>query len=219
MNRWRAKSVCSTVFLLLLSASMPAEKLRNHFDSDAPFTAPAFFDFVVLGAAGEAQWKVIPDASAPSSPNQLTQSIASRPTESIAAALRRNSAFRDGAWSVAIKRGEGRAGVLFRMAGNGDFLVLLIHQANGDARLLSFQKGRSIELAKGHAELGGAWGSLTITANGSNVSAKWDGKPLLEASDPNPVAGKSGLATAGPGVASFDEFVLEPASAPESGKP
>jgi hypothetical protein len=43
------------------------------------------------------------------------------------------------------------------------------------------------------------------------VTAEWDGESLLEAADPNPAAGRSGMATAGPGVVSFDEFVLDPA--------
>lgn len=201
--------------LLLPGVWLAALVLRNHFDADAPFVEPGFFDFMVLGAPAPARWKVIPDAGAPSPPNQLTQAEAERPADSIAAAVRRNALFQDGAWSVALKHVASRSGLLLRLAGTGDFLVLLIDQASGDARLLSFQKGRSTELARGKAEPRQAWGSLSVTASGREISARWDGKPLLQASDPNPVPGKSGLATAGPGVASFDEFVLEPASAPE----
>jgi hypothetical protein len=54
------------------------------------------------------------------------------------------------------------------------------------------------------------WNVLMISATGPRISAQWQGKLLLEATDPNPVAGRSAMATAGPGVVSFDEFILDP---------
>jgi hypothetical protein len=39
---------------------------------------------------------------------------------------------------------------------------------------------------------------------------------LFEAKDPKPATGKTGLAAAGPGEASFDEFVIESADPPKS---
>jgi hypothetical protein len=98
------------------------------------------------------------------------------------------------------------------MAGEGDFLVLLVDLANGEARLSCYRKGRAADLAKGALKGRNEWGVLKITAAGPRISAEWDGKPLLEATDPNPAAGRSGMATAGPGVVSFDEFILDPAT-------
>ena len=57
------------------------------------------------------------------------------------------------------------------------------------------------------------WGKLSVTAAGPQISATWNEKPLLTATDPHPQAGRAGLATAGPGSVSFDEFVFEPAPA------
>ena len=39
-------------------------------------------------------------------------------------------------------------------------------------------------------------------------------RKLFDAADPHPVPGGTGLATAGPGEASFDEFVIDPSDAP-----
>ena len=205
----------SGALLLLFAAAavaQSAEKLRNHFDADGLLREPAFFDFLVLGPPGEAEWKVVGGYNPPSAPKHVSQVMPNRPSDSIAAALRRNSTFRDGAWSLALRQGNGRGGIVFRMAGEGDFLVLLVDLASGEARLSSYRKGRAAELAKGAVKARNEWGVLKITAAGSRISAEWDGKPLLEATDPNPAAGRSGMATAGPGVVSFDEFILDPAA-------
>ncbi len=205
--------------LLLLAAAAAgaqsagdAQQLRNHFDSDALLREPAFFDFAVLGAPGAADWRVVSGHNPPSAPNHATQTLASRPKDSIAAALRRNSFFRDGVWSLALRRGEGRGGIVFRMAGEKDFLVLLVDLGTGEARLLAYRNGGATELAKATAKIGNEWGVLKISATGPKISAQWEGKPLLQAVDPNPSPGRSGMATAGPGIVAFDEFVLDPAT-------
>jgi hypothetical protein len=201
--------------LLLFAAAggaQNAEKLRNHFDSDGLLREPAFFDFLVLGPPGEAEWKVVGGYNPPSAPNHVSQVMPNRPADSIAAAIRRNSSFRDGAWSVAMRQGNGRGGIVFRMTAEGDFLVLLVDLATGEARLSSYRNGRAMDLARGTVKRQNQneWNVLKISAAGPRISAQWEGKPLLEATDPNPAAGRSAIATAGPGVVSFDEFILDP---------
>ena len=177
--------------LLLLLAAVPAgaqnaagtQKFRNHFDSDALLREPAFFDFVVLGVPGAAQWKVVSGYNPPSAPNHATQTLDSRPDDSIAVALRRNSLFRDGVWSLALRHAAGHGGIVLRMTGEKDFLVLLIDMSTGEARLSSYRKGRGTDLAKGAAKVRNEWGFLKITAAGPRISAQWDGMPLLEATD------------------------------------
>jgi hypothetical protein len=197
--------------LFILAASARGQTLRNHFESDGLGRPPAFFDFVVLGAPGPAAWRVTGGHNPPSAPNFAAQIADSRPKDSIAAALRRNSSYRDGKWSIALLNLGGQGGIVFRMADEKNFLVLLVNVMTGDAVLASHRDGVRKELATGKAATTSEWGVLTIAAAGPKVTATWDGKPLLEAADPNPVSGRSGMATAGPGVASFDEFILEPA--------
>jgi hypothetical protein len=207
------RGACGALLLIFAAAAAAqnAERLRNHFDADGLLREPAFFDFLVLGPPGEAEWKVVGGYNPPSAPNHVSQVMPGRPADSIAAALRRNITFRDGAWSLALRRGNGRGGIVFRMTGEGDFLVLLVDLGTGEARLSSYRKGRATDLAKATVKLKNEWGVLKISGAGPRVSAEWDGEPILEATDPNPAAGRSGMATAGPGVVSFDEFILEPA--------
>jgi hypothetical protein len=184
-------------------------RLRSHFESDVLSSPPGFFDFLVLGAPGEAEWRVTADRNPFSPPNFLMQTAAGRPDGSIAAAIRRNAVFRDGTVSVALRQGPGRGGIVFRFAGEKDFRCLLVNLASGEARLTAFEKGKAAELTRGRALLQNSWAVLSVTVQGAKISARWDGKPLLEATDPHPEAGRAGMATAGPGLVAFDEFIVE----------
>jgi hypothetical protein len=199
--------------LLLTPASGFAapEQVRNHFDSDAPMRAPGFFDLLVLGAPGDAEWRVMAEFNPPSTPNALSQVKAKRPVDSIAAAIRRNVQLKDGTLSVGLRKADARGGVVFRMTDEKNFAVLLLDSATGEARLLRYKDGQSTELAQVKvAPIARGWGDLVVTLAGPKISAVWEGKPLLEAADPAPVSGRTGLATAGPGIASFDAFVIDP---------
>src|SRR5215831_10104663 len=184
-------------------------RLRNHFDSDAVLGAPGYFDFLVLARSGPAQWKVTVGTNPPSTPNVATQTVEDRPEESIAVALRRNANFRDGTLSLALEKGSGFGGLVFRLADEKTFCALLVDLVSGEARLAAWRAGRSEELGRGKADLANNWGVLSVGLDGSRIEAKWNGKPLLHGDDPNPVAGRAGMATQGPGRVSFDEFVLE----------
>ncbi|MDQ6894139.1 MAG: hypothetical protein M3167_15860 [Acidobacteriota bacterium] len=198
--------------LALLSgvASAAPEKNRNHFDSDAPMRAPGFFDFLVLGAPGEAQWRTVTEFNPPSAPNGVSQVFEQRPSQSIAAAVRRNVTLKDGTVSLGIKRVAGQGGVVVRLVDDKNFVALLIDPISGEARLMDYRQGRASELARGKGEGKREWGQLVVTLAGPKIAASWEGKPLLEGTDPAPAAGRAAIATAGPGIMTFDEFVLDP---------
>jgi hypothetical protein len=197
-------------------AADPPEKSRNHFDSDAPFREPAFFDFVVLGAPGPASWRVVTEFNPPSAPNGVSQINLRRPADSIAAAIRRNVVIRDGSVSVGIKKLAGQAGLVLRFADEKNYLALLVDPIGGDARLIRAEKGVSHEVARGRISGDREWGFLVVTLAGPKLSATFDGAPVLEATVPA-VAGRVGLATAGPGLMTFDELVIDPnAAKPEA---
>ena len=198
---------------LLAAAPASAEKLRTHFDTDSAGRAPGFVDLVVWGAPGNAEWIVLGDVNPPSTPNKVIQTVDSRPAGSIAIALRRKYDFRDGEISVGLRRGGGQSGIVFRATGEKDFLLVLVDGASGEARAASWVRGKATEIARGKAVIDHEWGTLTIKASGPSIEAFWNGKPLLTATDPRPAAGRVGLATAGPGQASFDELVFDVAAA------
>jgi hypothetical protein len=201
----------------LLGAAAPllAEKVRNHFDSDSVMRPPGFFDAVVLQAPGPARWLILTDLNPPSTANCLAQTETSRPADSIGAAVRRNYSFQDGAVSTFVKRGVGRGGLLLRMADEKNFVVLLADTASGNAVLWSYRDGKPTELGRGRAVLAREWEKFGVTAAGPALSVLFDDQKLFDATDPKPVAGRSGLATAGPGEIRFDEFILEPVEAPK----
>jgi len=211
---FRVKFAWGIALAMLLASPARAEKIRMHFDSDSAGRPPAFFDLVVWGTPGNAEWLVLAETNPPSTPNKVIQTIAARPAGSLAVALRRTYSFQDGDLSVGLRRGSsGRAGIVFRATGEKDFLLLLLDIANGDARLTSWRDGRETELASGKAAVDHEWGTLSVTASGPSLTARWNGKPLLAAADPHPAAGRVGLATAGPGQTSFDELVFDAAPA------
>ena len=185
------------------------EVWRNHFDADGPSRPPAFFDLQVLGAPGNAKWMVVADHNPPSTPNQLTQTIPTRPEGSIAVALRRSVTLQDGRVTVALKKLPAKAGLVLREVSENVFLVLLVNTESGETRLTAYRDGKASELAQGKAELDREWGILVVSLAGSEVSVTWNEKPVFKARDPKPAAGRVGLATEGPGIASFDEFVIE----------
>jgi hypothetical protein len=152
----------------------------------------------------------------PSAPHILQQVNQNRPAGSIAAAVRRTYVFRDGTVSTYVRRGPGHAGMILRLVDARNFLVLLVDTATGSAVLTSYRGGKSTELGRGQAALNRSWEQFTVTAAGPSLSVLFDGKKLFEATDPNPATGRTGLATAGPGAAAFDEFILETA---ETAKP
>jgi hypothetical protein len=208
-NRKRGASALLSWVLLLASPFAAAEIWRNHFDADGAARPPAFLDFVVLGAPGKASWMVIADQNPPSAPNQVTQTSKKRPADSIAAALRRNVALTDGKISVGLKKQPSRAGLVFRMAGEKDFLALLVDCESGETRLVAWRDGAPEELARGTATIEREWGILSVSLAGPAISARWNDRELLAARDQKPVQGRVGLATEGAGIASFDELVID----------
>jgi len=212
MGIGRVAAACALAGALAAGAAAQTGSgvIRNHFDSDAPLRAPAFFDFAVLLAPGRADWMVTSDMNPPSAPNDVSQTIQDRPAGSIAVALRRNVSLRDGRLSIALKKMAGRAGMVFRMADEKDFLTLIVDLGNGDARLVSYRDGKPTELGSGRVGFVTPWGVLGVELHEAEVRVLWGGKPLFSASDPAPAAGRVGMATSGAGAVTFDEFLIEP---------
>ena len=215
------RGLCLVAVLLGVAAApaspVLADKVRNHFDADSLMRPPGFFDLLVLGAPGPARWLILTDLNPPSAPNRLVQVEAKRPMDSIAAAIRRNHSFQDGTVATFVKQNAGREGLILRMKDEKNFLVLLV-DASGEAALWSYVDGSKTEIGHGKAVIARPWEKFSVTAAGPQLSILFNDQKLFDATDPRPVAGRAGLAAAGPGEASFDEFVLE-YEAPAGGKP
>ena len=210
----RLRSACALLLAAALTAaSSPAlgEEIRSHFDSDSLMRTPGFFDLVVFGEQSketQARWLVLTDPNPPSAPYRLAQVNVKRPDGSIAAALRRNSELQDGTVSVFLKRGPGRAGLILRMADPQNYLLLLANTSTGELVLTSERDGKSTELGKGTGTFDRDWLKLTVKLEGGAVTVSVTDQKVFDAKDPNPVSGRVGLATTGPGEASFDELLI-----------
>jgi hypothetical protein len=209
-------SVRSGLRIFLLAALLPAlpawaqERVRNHFDTDKPFGKPAFFDYMILNGEGPANWMIVPDPdhNPPSAPSQATQHEASRPAGSVAAAVRRTYVFQDGTASVAVKKQPGLAGLVLRMAGEKDYLLVLM-DGEGSVKATATRGGKSTPIGQGRASLDRAWNVLSVVLSGGSVTVSVNAREVLAAVDPAPSPGRAGMATEGPGTASFDELILE----------
>ena len=197
--------------LFAWAGPLSAEKVRNHFDSDSIMRPPGFFDFAVLGEAGPAKWLILSDMNPPSAPACAVQVESKRPDGSVAAAVRRTYVFRDGTSSVFFKRGGSRSGLVLRYVDDKNYLLLLVDGASGEAVLTSVRDGKSTVLGRGKGTFTDPWQKLGVEASGPSVKASLGDSPLLEGTDPHPVAGRAGMAAAGPGEARFDELVFESA--------
>jgi hypothetical protein len=201
--------------ILSAAAALAGDGVRNHFDTDTAGRPPGFFDLVVVGAPGPARWLILTDLNPPSAPNRLSQVNQGRPVDSIAAAIRRSYVFQDGTVSTFVKRGAGLEGLILRMADEKNFLVLLVDSGSGETVLSAYRDGKATELGRGHARMERGWEKFSVVAAGPTLTVSFNDEKLFEAKDPKPATGKTGLAAAGPGEASFDEFVLESADGPK----
>ncbi len=210
----RLPAALALVLAFGLAPEAGAEQLRNHFDTDALMRPPGFFDFVILAGTGTPRWLILTDPNPPSAPNRLVQGEPKMPAGSIVAALRRNVSLLDGTVWTFVKQGPGHAGMVVRMKDAKTFLLLLADTATGEVVLSAWSGGKASELGRGQAAFANAWQKLAVKLNGPDVSVTFGDKALFTAKDPKPAAGRAGLAAGGPGEASFDEFVLDPAGTP-----
>jgi hypothetical protein len=116
---------------------------------------------------------------------------------------------RDGKLAAALKKLPAWEGLVFRMSSDKDFLVLLVNGQSGESRLTAYRDGTPKELGRGRAVIDRDWGNLLVVLAGQKITATFNQKSLLQATDPHPASGRAGLATEGPGIASFDEFVID----------
>ena len=80
--------------------------------------------------------------------------------------------------------------------------------------LTSYRDGKAAELGRGPGAFDRGWEKLGAKLDGAVRDRLLNDKKIFDAKDPKPAAGRAGVATAGPGEASFDEFCFEPATDP-----
>ena len=125
----------------------------------------------------------------------------------VAAALRRNIAFQDGSASTFVKTGPGRAGLVLRLVDAKNYLLLLADTQSGELVLTGTVDGKVSELGRGPGMFDRGWEKIGAQLEGASVTVSVNDKKIFDAKDPKPASGRAGVATAGPGEASFDELL------------
>jgi hypothetical protein len=87
------------------------------------------------------------------------------------------------------------AGILFNLKTNGDYLTLRANCLENNLVLWKFVKGRrsSVKWVRNIPTPSRQWHELKVRIDGTKVAGYLDGKPILEHTLPEPVAGRIGL--------------------------
>ena len=133
----------------------------------------------------------------------------SGPRDRVAAALRRNAAFQDGSVSTFVKRGPGRAGLVLRLSDAKNYLLLLADTRYRRAGPLELPRRQGVGARTRPGAFERGWEKIGAKLDGASVTVSVNDKKIFDAKDPKPASGRAGVATTGPGEASFDEFLIE----------
>lgn len=127
--------------------------------------------------------------------------------------------FTDGEISIRFKLISGkldsRAGILFNLKPNGDYLTVRFNGKEDNLVLWTFKTGKRSFVKKGTENVPLAlnqWHTMKITVSGQRLEGYLNGKLLLQYDLAEPVSGKVGVWSKTDSVSYFDDYVITPAS-------
>ncbi len=163
------------------------------------------------GAIGD--WRVVEDASA--SQGKAIAQMSADPTDyRFPLAVYQPVAVQDVEASVRFKavsgRGDQAGGLAVRLADADNYYVVRANALEGNVNLYHVVKGRRQQIAGASARVSsGVWHTLTLRAEGDQLSVSFDGKPLLTHSDRTFAGpGKIALWTKADSVTHFDRLEI-----------
>jgi len=123
----------------------------------------------------------------------------------------RGLSFADLALSVQCRPESGSldqaCGLMFRVVDSDNYYITRANALEDNVRLYRVVRGDRQEIASADLRVtAGEWHTLEATARGTSLSVKWDGKPLLSATDATFAKGKVGLWTKADSVTAFRTF-------------
>jgi len=165
------------------------------------------------GAVGD--WRVVEDASA--SQGKAIAQMSADPTDyRFPLAVYQPLQAQDVEASVRFKavsgRGDQAGGLAVRLTDADNYYVVRANALEGNVNLYRVVKGRRQQIAGASAQVpSGVWHSLTLRAEGNQLSVSFDGKPLLTHSDRTFAGpGKVALWTKADSVTHFDRLEIRP---------
>jgi len=187
------------------AATLAAETVN--FDSMPPAAAPAGWTATQTGS-GTAEWAVVADASAPSSPNVLRQSGRA----AFPVCLKSDSRLQNGFVEVKFKPISGQedqaGGVIWRAQNPNNYYIARANALEDTVEIYHTIKGRRVGFKHVAAKVAPAtWHTLRVDFVGNKFVVAFDGKPMLEATDDSfKDPGQVGIWTKADSVTLFDDF-------------
>ena len=184
--------------------AVSGQTYRWSFDQSAAGARPD--DLInVLGT-----WSVAAEASVPSAPNALRQSARFGDPD-FPRVVVKSLTFGDLTVRVRCRPESGSTdqacGLMFRLKDSDAYYLTRANALEGNVNLYRVIQGDRQRFAGASAPVtAGQWHTLEATATGALLTVKWDGAPLLSASDTTFASGKIGLWTKADSVTAFDDL-------------
>jgi hypothetical protein len=165
------------------------------------------------GAVGD--WRMVEDATA--SQGKAIAQLSADPTDyRLPLAVYQPLQAQDVEASVRFKavsgKGDQAGGLAVRLTDVDNYYVVRANALEGNVNLYRVVKGRRQQIAGASAKVpSGVWHTLTLRAEGDQLSVSFDGKPLLTHSDRTFAGpGKVALWTKADSVTYFDQLEIRP---------
>lgn len=197
----------AAILMCVIGVAMNAYAETETFDSTAAGTLPAGWKTGVTGQ-GASSWAVRADATAPSSPNVLTQTG----TGTFPWAAKEGVSISDGFVEVRFKPVSGKedqaGGVMWRWKDGNNYYVARANALENNVSLYYTANGRrnTIRYVKAPVPLN-RWHTLRVDFSGTTIKVSLNGKTYIDEKDSNITGGGAvGLWTKADSVTAFDDF-------------
>jgi hypothetical protein len=197
----------ASVAVATIFAATASHAETINFDRDPPGSLPMAWEQGVTGR-GAAKWAVMPDESAPSSPNSLRQSgVGAFPW-----AVRRGTSIRDGFVEVRFKALAGKedqaGGVVWRWKDGDHYYVARANALENNVSLYYTSRGKRMTLRYVDAQVPPkVWHTLRVEFSDARIRVALNGKTYIDLQDDHiNGAGAVGLWTKADSVTAFDDF-------------
>jgi hypothetical protein len=203
----KTTGIIAMTMLMAAAACIASESAKTwKFDNDRPGVLGEGF----YAAAG--QWKVKPDATAPSKPNVLAQ-LAKNSDDTFNLALVAGSNYRDVDLTVKMRAIGGSkdqgGGLVWRAKDARNYYAARYNPLESNYRLYKVLNNGRVELASASIMPSSGWHTLTVVMVGDHIECYFDGNKYLDIRDSTYTdAGRIGLWTKADAQTFFDDLAV-----------
>ncbi|MDY7109054.1 MAG: hypothetical protein SYC29_10505 [Planctomycetota bacterium] len=198
---------------------LPARATKWTFDETVPGQIPVGWVIDETNPTEAlAEWSVIADESAPSSPNAMALTASRNYDGTYNLAIAENTSYRDLDLTVMVQAVTGiedqGGGPIWRCLDKDNYYICRFNPLESNHRVYCVKDGRRRQLDSARIELkAGRWYELRVVMIGPDITCYLDGERLLEVTDDTfTEAGNVGLWTKADAVTRFDDLTVRPAA-------